>query len=363
MYVRPDGRAFAITDLQNRGRSPINLRIAQNGTKPKSQKASALAKFILGSHLRHRALDSRAATNALWFLDLAFVGAMAGLFRLLPLRWASATGAGFGRFLGRIFKNRTRHVRANLTLALPGKSPAEIDRLAEEVWGNAGAVFAEYPHLAKYTDPARGLLRIETVEDDPAYCRPGTPVVFVAAHLANWEVAGAAMTQLGIRSHALYAPLANPWLDNIMLRYRARLGCETVSRDAGLRVFMQALKNGEAPAMIIDRRIDGGKPIPFFGTEKDSSTLPAGLALRFGAPLVPVQVERHPGARFTVRFHPPLIPRNPEADTDAQALDLTRQIHERFEEWISARPGEWLCTSKIWRGAVLRAKTDIYKEA
>jgi KDO2-lipid IV(A) lauroyltransferase len=334
-----------------------------NRGQPFTAQGAVLAKFILGSHLRHKALESRAVSNALWFVDLAFVGTMAGFFRILPLPRASATGAGFGRFLGRIFKNRTRHVRANLTLALPGKSPAEIDRLAEEVWGNAGAVFAEYPHLAKYTDPKRGLLRIETVEDDPAYCRPGTPVVFVAAHLGNWEVAAAAMTQMGIRSYALYAPLANPWLDRIMLRYRARLGCETVSRDAGLRVFMQALKNGAAPAMIIDRRVEGGKPIPFFGADKDSSTLPAGLALRFGAPLVPVQVERHARARFTVRFHAPLVPRNPEADTDAQALDLTRQIHERFEEWITARPGEWLCTSKIWRGAVLRARTDIYKEA
>lgn len=322
-----------------------------------------MAKFILGSHLRHKALESRAVTNGLWFVDLAFIATLVGLFRLMPLRWASATGAGLGRFLGRVFKNRTQHVRANLTLALPDAPPERIDRLAEEVWGNAGAVFAEYPHLGKYTDPARGLLEIETVEPDPAYCRPGTPVVFFAAHLANWEVAAAAMTQMGIRSHALYAPLANPWLDRMMLRHREKLGCMAISRDAGLRVFMQALKNGEAAAMVVDRRIEGGKPIPFFGAEKDSSTLPAGLALRFGAPLVPVQVERHPGARFTVRFHAPLSPRNPGADADAQALDLTRQMHERFEDWITARPGEWLCTSKIWKGAVLRARTNIYSAA
>ncbi|MBC7132378.1 MAG: lysophospholipid acyltransferase family protein [Roseovarius sp.] len=321
-----------------------------------------MAKFILGSHLRHKALESRAASNVLWAVDLAFVGALTGMFRVLPLPWASATGTRLGRLMGRVFRNRTRHVRANLTLALPDRPSEEIDRLAGEVWGNAGAVLAEYPHLGKFTDPARGLLDIETVEDDPAWCRPGTPVVFVAAHLANWEVACAALTQMGIRSHALYAPLSNPWLDRILLRHRARLGCETISRDAGLRAFLLALKKGEAPAMIIDRRVQGGKPVPFFGAEKPSSTLPAGLALRFGAPLVPVQVERHPGARFTVRFHAPLTPRNPEADMDAQALDLTRQIHEHFEAWITARPGEWLCTSKIWHGSVLRARTGIYDQ-
>jgi KDO2-lipid IV(A) lauroyltransferase len=319
-----------------------------------------LAKFILASHLRHKAIESRFATNALWLVDLLVVGGVLALFRLLPLRWASATGARLGRILGRVLENRSRHVRANLALALPDRSSEEIAHLAGEVWANAGAVFAEYPHLGKFTDPARGLLRIETVEPAPDYCRPGTPVVFVAAHLANWEVACAAMTRMGILSYALYAPLSNPWLNGILQRYRARLGCETVSREAGLRVFIQALKRGEAPAMIIDRRIDNGKPIAFFGSEKASSTLPAGLALRFCVPLVPVQVERRPGARFVVRFHAPLRPRNPGADADAQAHDLTRQIHECFEAWIRARPGEWLCTSKIWSSSVLRAKTDIY---
>lgn len=319
-----------------------------------------MAKFILGSHLRHRALDNPVVSHALWFVDLVFVGSLTAFFQVLPLLWASGLGARFGRLLGRVFRNRTRHVRANLSLALPGRSPEEIARLAEDVWANAGAVFAEYPHLGKFTDPARGLLRIETAEPDPAYCHPGTPAVFVAAHMANWEVACAAMTQLGITSYALYAPLSNPWLDRLMLHYRRKLGCEAISREAGLRGFIEALKSGGSPAMIIDRRVAGGKPIPFFGAEKDSSTLPAGLALRFGVPLVPVQVERHPGARFTVRFHAPLTPRNPEADSNAQALDLTRQIHENFEHWISARPGEWLCTSKIWQGAVLRARTDVY---
>ncbi len=315
-----------------------------------------MSKYILGSRLNHKVLDSRVAATALWLVDLALIGTISAFFAALPLTWASGTGTRFGRFLGRVFRNRTRHVCANLALALPGTPPEEIEQLAEKVWSNAGAVFAEYPHLAKFTDPKHGLLRIETVEPDPAYCRPGTPVVFVAAHLANWEVACAAMTQLGIRSHALYAPLANPWLDRIMVRHRSELGCETVSREAGLRGFLEALKSGEAPAMIIDRRIKGGKPIPFFGVDKDSSTLPAGLALRFGAPLVPVQVERHPGARFTVRFHAPLTPRDPDADMNAQALDLTCQIHEHYEDWIRARPGDWLCTSRIWLESAIEAK-------
>lgn len=319
-----------------------------------------MAKFIIGNAHRDKLFANAVARNALWIIDLVFVGAVMGLFRLLPATCASALGARLGAFFGKIAQHRNRHVRANLTFAFPEKSTAEINRLAREVWKNAGAVLAEYPNLPKIGDPRRDHIETEILEQNPAYENPDQPVVFVAAHLANWEVIGAAITQLGIRSCAMYAPLANPWLDRIMRKYRGALGCDLISRDDGLRGFLDGLNAGKSPIIITDRRIEGGKPIPFFGEEKSTSILPARLALRFDVPLVPVQVERLPKARFRVRFHAPLTPNDPKADRDTQAIDLALQVNEKFEKWITARPGEWLCTSKIWQASVLRAKTDIY---
>lgn len=319
-----------------------------------------MAKFILGSHLPRKAMENPVVSRVLWLVDLVFVGLLIGAFRVMPLDWASATGARLGHLMGPMFKGRTRLVRANLSLALPDKTPAEIERLTGDVWANAGSVLAEYPHLRKFTKPDRRLLQIETEEPDPPYCKPGYPVVFVAAHLANWEVACAAMTQLGIRSHALFAPLSNPWLNRMLLRYRHNLGTVPVSRDAGLRGFVNALKAGEAPAMIIDRKIDDGTTVPFFEADKASSFLPARLALRFDVPLVLVRVERVATARYRVRFHAPLVPADRDADMSEQALDLTCQIHAKFEDWIRERPAEWLCTSRIWPKAILLDGPDDY---
>ena len=322
----------------------------------------ALAKFILGNAFRDKAFANPVARRVLWGLDAAFVGLLLGIFRILPVSWASALGARLGRLFGRILKRRNRHVRANLSLALPDRSPGEIAALAGDVWANAGAVLAEYPNLYRIADPRRDFLEVEILEHIPAYDdAPNRPVVFVAAHMANWELPAAAIVRLGFQPRLMYAPLANPWLDRLMLYYRAALGGELVSRSAGLRGFLEALKNRMAVAMIIDRKIEGGKPVEFFGAEKSSSILPARLALRSQVPLVPVEILRLPGARFRIRFHPPLKPAVPHADLDNQTTDLTRQINAKFEDWIRARPGEWLCTSKIWPSAVLLAQTDIYE--
>lgn len=319
-----------------------------------------MAKFILASVLRHKAAENRTATNALWLLDLAVVASVIGVFRLLPLSWASAAGARLGRGLGRVLRNRTRHVRANLALALPDKSPEEIADLSGEVWANAGAVLAEFPHLARFRDPDGDRVEIE-IDERVLACRDaGQQMIFVAAHIANWEVVAATITRLGIPNCAMYAPLSNPWLDRKLRNYRNALGCGLISRDDGLRGFFKAYESGHSLSVLTDRRIEGGTEIPFFGETKATSTLPARLALRFDAPLVPARAQRLPGARFRVCFHAPLRPGNPEAGQADQAIDLTRQINGQFEEWITARPGEWVCTSKIWSSSVFRARKALY---
>ena len=300
------------------------------------------------------------AARLLWFLDLVLIGAVFGVFRLLPVTWASALGARLGRILGRIMTGRTRKVRANLAVALPDTPRPALDGLAGDVWANAGAAMAEYPKLPQIVDARREHLQIEILAPIPTYDDPAQPAVFVGAHLGNWELMAAAVARLKIPSLGMYAPLANPWFDRLMRRYRAAMGTELVSRDAGLRPFMDALKTGRSAGMIVDRRIEGGPQVAFFGAPKETSILPARLALRFGVPLVPVQVIRLPGARFTVRFHAPLAAADPAAPHDVQALDLTRQINAAFERWITEHPGQWLCTSKIWPSAILMARTEVY---
>jgi KDO2-lipid IV(A) lauroyltransferase len=76
--------------------------------------------------------------------------------------------------------------------------------------------------------------------------------------------------------------------------------------------------------MMIDRRVDDGKPVAFFGESKDTGTMPAKVALMSDCDLVPAQVERIKGARFWDLFSPPVRPGNPKGE---QAVDIIRQVH------------------------------------
>jgi KDO2-lipid IV(A) lauroyltransferase len=111
---------------------------------------------------------------------------------------------------------------------------------------------------------------------------------------------------------------------------------------------MRALQSGRSLGVVVDRRIDEGHPIEFFGRNKMSTLMPAKLALKFNCPLTPVQVERLHDAHYRVTFHPPIEPSDAQLSENEQAINMTQQLHAKFEHWIRQKPEDWLCSKRMW---------------
>ncbi|MEE4661806.1 MAG: hypothetical protein V2J89_15160 [Halieaceae bacterium] len=306
-----------------------------------------MAEFILGNPLRKLARKHPRLQRTLWRLDYAMVWCLVRLFALLPVDFASNLGERAGRLIGPRLKRKTAIFRENFRTVFPDYSEQQLDALVVAAWGRAGRVLAEYPHLDKML-PDNGRVAIEVLEPVPAYTPGGPPCIVVTPHLSNWEIAGAAMFKLGMPNANLYSPPTNPYLDRMLHDNRSKLNCDLLNRDNGARLLLQALKRGRTAGMVMDRRIDEGQPVLFFGREKPSTLLPAKLALKTGHPMVPARVQRIQDARYRVTFYPPVSPRNPEAGENEQARDMIQQVHELFERWILERPEEWFCSKRLW---------------
>jgi KDO2-lipid IV(A) lauroyltransferase len=252
-----------------------------------------------------------------------------------------------GSFVGPRLTSKNAVYRENLATAFPELGEAELESMLIQAWGRAGRVLAEYPHLERIlTEDHR--LQIDIREPIETYSNPDKPCVIVTAHLSNWEVVCTAMARMGIPNASLYTPPTNPWLDKLLADHRAALNCTLLPRDNSARHLMRALKSGRTAGVVMDRRIDEGEPIEFFGREKLSTTMPAKLALKFDCELIPVQVERLEDAHYRATFHTPVRPHNPEAGENEQAIDMTRQVHRQFEAWIRAHPEDWFCSKRLW---------------
>lgn len=306
-----------------------------------------MAEFIIGSPLRKLAREHEPLRQFLWRLDYGLLWLLEKVLVAFPVDFASRVGARLGGFIGPLMKRKTAIFRENFATAFPDLSEQALDRLVHDAWARAGRVLAEYPHLAELQEGEQRM-QIEIRERIPTYDHPERPCVVVTAHQSNWEVVAASMAKLGIPNASLYSPPTNPMLDRLLLESRQALNCQLLPRDNSARLLMRALKQGRTAAMVMDRRVDEGKPIRFFGHDKLSTVMPAKLALKFDCPMVPVQVIRLQDAHFRVIYHAPITPRCPDADENTQAVDMIQQVHELFEQWIRDKPQDWFCSKRLW---------------
>ncbi len=237
---------------------------------------------------------------------------------------------------------------------MPQCDDEEIERLARGVWANFGQVLAEFAHLPELCGP-RAKERIELVarSDLDIYNGSGRPVVFIGAHLGNWEISAARVAASGVPLTVVYTPEGNPLVAAMLQRRRAALGCGFISKLDGLRPLMRDLSEGRSIGVLTDRRIEQGDIVQFFGLDMSVTSSPARLALKYGYQLVPVQVERISATHLRVTLHPPVEPDDADAPEEDKAMQMTRKVYALFEAWIELSPAEWFCSKRMWTKSAL----------
>jgi KDO2-lipid IV(A) lauroyltransferase len=282
-------------------------------------------------------------------VEAAAFFALIGMFRMLGIDGASALGGFMGR---EIFYRTsvTKRARANLHAAYPEKTDAAIEIIVKDVCDNLGRTVAEYAHLEKFAvggaNPRAEFAGIEIAE---TALGSGKPVIFIAAHFANWEVMPISAKRFGIDGGQVYRPINNPYIDRWIVRQRLKNGAsEQIAKGAqGTRRIFSLLRGKKAVFLLVDQKTNEGLAVPFFGRDAMTTPAPAALALKLGAVLVPISNERLRGARFRVTAHEPIV-FEPTHDHDRDVLALTTKMNETIEALVNYRPSQWLWIHRRW---------------
>ncbi len=282
-----------------------------------------------------------------WRVEAGAFAAYSALMRLLPVDWVSAFGAALLKTLGPLSGSH-RTAERNLRLAFPDMADAERRRLLKAQWDNLGRTFAEFPIMDRIT-PATGRVEIVNGERFAQIVASGRPVVFISGHFANWEVMAAAMMHAGVKAQVTYRAANNPYFDRAVRESRARYGIKLFAPKGaeGARELLEGMRRGESVALMNDQKFNEGVSVPFFGRQVMAAPGPSRLALRFGADIQPLSVERVKGARFRVIVHEP-IRLEATADRNADIEEGVRRITAFVERRVRERPQEWFWVHKRW---------------
>jgi Kdo2-lipid IVA lauroyltransferase/acyltransferase len=283
-------------------------------------------------------------------LEYLIVRAMIALVRLMPPFLVRACGNAIGMAFYLVDGAHRRIAARNLATAFPIRPPSERRAIARAAFVHFGRLLME---LLKFStlSPEQMLTRVEVEGEERvrlAYAQ-GKGVLFVTGHFGFWEL-HAMVHALQIAPIGLLArALDNPYLNGLLEGIRQRTGNTVIYRRGTIRRVMRALGSGQGVAVLIDQHIMSRDAIyvDFFERPAATTSVVAALALRTGAPVVPVFALPLPNGRIRVIYEHPVEP--PRGESEDAVREFTQRCTDVLEMYVRRHPDLWLWMHRRWR--------------
>jgi KDO2-lipid IV(A) lauroyltransferase len=272
--------------------------------------------------------------------------------RLLPHAVVRAIGATLGLMFYALDRPHRRVALANLTQCFPLRTEPERRRLARAMFQHFGRLLFE---ILKFSTLSRAdmLRRVEFDGEDRARHAygQGRGVLFFTGHFGFWELHalahGLRLQPIGV----LARELDNPHLHALLERVRMATGNSVIYREGAVRRVLRTLAEGRGVALLIDQHMHSPDAIwvDFFQRPAATTSTLAALAIRTGAPVVPVFALPLPGGRYRMIYEHPVDP--PHGEGPEAIREFTQRCTDVLEMYVRRHPELWLWMHRRWRDA------------
>jgi len=270
--------------------------------------------------------------------------------RLLPMRAVLAVGTLLGRAFYFFDRGHRRLAMDNLRAAFPLRSDEECRAICRQMFSHFGRLLVV---LLKFRTmrPQEMLACVEFDGEDRvvnAHAQ-GRGVLLFTGHFGYWEI-NALVHALTMKPMAVLArPLDNPLLHDLLESVRTSTGNTVFYRRGAIRRVLRALDGNQAVAFLIDQHMQPADAVyvDFFNRPAATTSALAALALRTGAPVVPVFALPLPGGRFRMVYEHAVDP--PSADDEDAIREFTQRCTDVLEMYVRRYPQLWLWMHRRWR--------------
>jgi len=287
------------------------------------------------------------ARAALGWLALAIVTPLGLALAWLPARVGLWVGARLGDLAWAALPRRRTVALENLTRAFPERPAPELARVGRDSFRHLGMNFVE-SCVFYFRPPARLLSRvsIEGLSHFEAADALGRGMLLLTAHYGNWELLAASHALARFPLSVVMRPLDSPAFEPILERFRLRSGVELITKRRALTDIVEALRRRRMVGILLDQNASRreGVFVPFFGVPASTSKGMALIALRTGAPVLPVFIRRRPDGRHVVHAGAPV-----PVPSDGDVVAFTRAFNEAIEAAIRAAPEQWFWLHRRWK--------------
>jgi Kdo2-lipid IVA lauroyltransferase/acyltransferase len=234
--------------------------------------------------------------------------------------------------------------------AHPAWSDEEIERMVRRNFRHCGQTLAEFLAMPQWSS-AEIAKRVELrgMHHLDAALSRGRGALLVTAHYGNWELMAARVVKAGYPVSVIARDADDPPTNALINWIRGACGYRVISRRNATRPALECLRRNEPLGILLDQNtVSGEVYVDFFGHLAATATGPAILALRTGAPLIPLFDRRREDGTHVVELQPPLE-WAPTGDRAQDVLRITAQLTHAIERQIRAEPSQWFWIHNRWK--------------
>jgi len=278
---------------------------------------------------------------------------LVGLLALIPIRAGQFLGRMLGRFLGIAAVGPMKSSLNGLRMVFGDRmSEEQLRKLNRRVVLHFAQMLFEVPHIFKLN--VYNLHRYVYFENEEvmeeALAR-GKGCFFLTGHFGNWELMSAATTLrfqtsgIAVARPADFAPV-----EELLMRLRTRFGTEIIPKKKAMKKLLMGTRKNKAMGILLDQNVDWyeGVFVPFLGQPACTNKGLALIAMKTGAPVIPVFSARQPDGRYRVVFEKEvdLIRSGSKLSDTEENTALFNRIINKHIYWY---PEQWFWFHKRWK--------------
>ncbi|MFQ5330156.1 MAG: lysophospholipid acyltransferase family protein [Thermodesulfobacteriota bacterium] len=284
-------------------------------------------------------------------MKLFLLQSITSLVNHIPLPLLQATGRGLGRGAYRIDRRHRDIALVNLRAAFGGEKGArELASIAVRLFENLGMnmmEFSKIPWLKRSS--LKGYVRCEGIEHLEKALKGGKGVIFITAHLGNWELMAAYYGLTGYPVDVVVRDIDSPLVNEFVRWVRTRSGNRVVPKRKSMRGLLRTLKSGGIVGVLLDQNVtwSEGVFVNFFGKLACTNKGAALLAAASGATVVPTFTVREGRGHRIIIGHEIEVVKSGNRSSDV--VENTARFTHAIEEMVRQHPDQWFWIHQRWK--------------
>ncbi len=239
----------------------------------------------------------------------------------------------------------------NLRCAFPEKDMEELIRIAKGVYRNLAITLAEFfriPYITRQN--LHEWIELEGLEHFEEGIAQGRGLLTIIAHFGNWELMPVTAPFFLKPSYIVYRPLDSLVLDNMAEYVRTINGNVMIKKGGSGKQIMELLKENHPIGILSDQNVAAreGVFVDFFGRPACTGVGLAVLALRSGAPVLPMFMARQKSGKYKFILKP-LVKISRTGDYEQDLLENTQRFTKVIEDVVREYPDQWFWIHQRWK--------------